>query len=106
VSGPLIIVDGTITHHGLADINSQDIDHVELVKGAAASSLYGSNAANGVIQIFTRRGDKVADGKLAVTVRNEYGQSVRPKDDPDFAGAPVPDRHRRDVRRWGRQDGQ
>src|SRR5438034_4693748 len=45
---------------------------VELVKGAAASSLYGSDAANGVIQIFTKRGDKLADGKLAVTVRNEY----------------------------------
>src|SRR6266566_4625704 len=50
MSGPLIIVDGTITRHGLADINSQDIDRVELVKGAAASSLYGSDAANGVIQ--------------------------------------------------------
>jgi len=82
VSGPLVIVDGTITHHGLADINSQDIDRVEVVKGAAASSLYGSNAANGVIQIFTKRGDKLADGKLAVTVRNEYGQSVRPKTIP------------------------
>ena len=82
VSGPLIIVDGTITRHGLADINSQDIDRVELVKGAAASSLYGSDAANGVIQIFTRRGDKLADGRLAVTVRNEYGQSVRPKTIP------------------------
>ena len=79
VSGPLVIVDGTITRHGLADINSQDIDRVELVKGAAASSLYGSDAANGVIQIFTKRGDKLADGKLAVTVRNEYGQSIRPK---------------------------
>ncbi len=79
VSGPLVIVDGTITRHGLADINSQDIDRVELVKGAAASSLYGSDAANGVIQIFTKRGDKLADGRLAVTVRNEYGQSVRPK---------------------------
>ena len=82
VSGPLIIVDGTITRHGLADINSQDIDRVELVKGAAASSLYGSDAANGVIQIFTKRGDKLADGRLAVTVRNEYGQSVRPKTIP------------------------
>jgi TonB-linked SusC/RagA family outer membrane protein len=82
VSGPLVIVDGTITHHGLADINSQDIDRVEVVKGAAASSLYGSNAANGVIQIFTRRGDKLADGKLSVTVRNEYGQSIRPKTIP------------------------
>jgi len=81
-SGPLIIVDGTINRHGLADINSQDIDHVEIVKGAAASSLYGSDAANGVIQVFTRRGDKLPDGKLVVTVRNEYGQSFRPKPIP------------------------
>src|SRR5205809_5042768 len=79
VSGPLIIVDGTITRHGLADINSQDIDRVELVKGAAASSLYGSDAANGVIQIFTKRGDKPADGRLAVTARDHYCQSGRPK---------------------------
>ncbi len=79
LSGPLVIVDGTITRHGLADINSQDIDHVEVVKGAAASSLYGSDAANGVVQIFTRRGQNIADGQLVVTVRNEYGQSFRPK---------------------------
>jgi TonB-linked SusC/RagA family outer membrane protein len=77
--GPLIIVDGTITRQGLADINSEDIERVEVVKGAAASSLYGSNAANGVVQIFTRRGDRLADGQLSVTVRNEYGQSLRPK---------------------------
>src|SRR6266581_4204845 len=82
VPGPLIIVDGTITRHGLADINSEDIDHVELVKGAAASSLYGSDAANGVIQIFTKRGQRIPDGKLVVTVRNEYGQSFRPKSIP------------------------
>src|SRR5256886_11982600 len=78
VPGPLIIVDGTITHFGLADINSEDIERVEVVKGAAASSLYGSNAANGVVQIFTRRGERIPDGKLVVTVRNEYGQSFRP----------------------------
>src|SRR2546426_2025796 len=76
--GPLIIVDGTITHHGLPDINSQDIDRVEVVKGAAASSLYGSNAANGVIQVFTKRGERNPDGKTVVTVRNEYGQSFKP----------------------------
>ena len=78
VPGPLIIVDGTITHFGLADINSEDVERVEVVKGAAASSLYGSNAANGVVQIFTKRGDRIPDGKLVVTVRNEYGQSFRP----------------------------
>src|SRR5437016_6246609 len=78
VPGPLVVVDGTITHYSLADISPQDIERVEVVKGAAASSLYGSNAADGVIQIFTKRGDRLADGKLVVTVRNEYGQSFRP----------------------------
>src|SRR2546425_901475 len=82
VPGPLIIVDGTITRHGLADINSEDIERVEVVKGAAASSLYGSNAGEGVVQVFTKRGDRIPEGKLVVTVRNEYGQSFRPKSIP------------------------
>src|SRR5581483_3452769 len=62
-SDPLIIVDGTITRLGMADINSEDIERVEVIKGAAASSLYGSDAANGVIQIFTRRGANLAEGQ-------------------------------------------
>src|SRR5213593_1901176 len=88
VPGPLLIVDGTITRHGLSDINSEDIERVEVVKGAAASSLYGSDAANGVVQIFTKRGDRIPDGKLVVTVRNEYGQSFRPKSIPTALAHP------------------
>src|SRR5712691_4405269 len=88
VPGPLIIVDGTITRHGLSDINSEDIERVEVVKGAAASSLYGSDAANGVVQIFTKRGERIPDGKLSVTVRNEYGQSFRPKSIPTALSHP------------------
>jgi TonB-dependent starch-binding outer membrane protein SusC len=38
------------------DINPEDIDRVEIVKGAAAATLYGTDAAAGVIQIFTKRG--------------------------------------------------
>ncbi len=76
---PLVIVDGTITRLGLADINSQDIERVEVIKGAAASSLYGSDAANGVIQIFTKRGANLAEGQTNFTFRNEYGQSYLPK---------------------------
>ena len=76
---PLVIVDGTITRLGLADINSQDIERVEIIKGAAASSLYGSDAANGVIQIFTKRGSNLAEGQTNFTFRNEYGQSTLPK---------------------------
>jgi TonB-linked SusC/RagA family outer membrane protein len=75
---PLIMVDGTITRLGLADINSEDIERIEIVKGAAASSLYGSDAANGVIQIFTKRGANLAEGQTIVTVRNEFGTSYLP----------------------------
>ena len=39
------MVDGVITRLGLADINAEDIERIEIVKGAAASSLYGSDAA-------------------------------------------------------------
>jgi TonB-linked SusC/RagA family outer membrane protein len=75
---PLIIVDGTITRLGLADINSEDIERVEIIKGAAASSLYGSDAANGVIQIFTKRGANLSEGQTTLIVRNEFGQSKLP----------------------------
>ena len=76
---PLIIIDGTISRLGLADVNSEDIERVEVIKGAAASSLYGSDAANGVIQIFTKRGSNLAEGQTSFSLRNEYGQDVLPK---------------------------
>ena len=40
----------------LNDINPGDIDRIEVIKGAAATTLYGTEAAAGVIQIFTKRG--------------------------------------------------
>ena len=68
---PLIIVDGVILEGGLADINTEDIDRIEVAKGAAGASLYGSRAANGVIQIFTKRGK--GTNKVNVTYRTEIG---------------------------------
>ena len=40
----------------LNDINPADIERIEIIKGPAAATVYGSEAASGVIQIFTRRG--------------------------------------------------
>ncbi len=40
----------------LGDINPNDIERIEVLKGAAAATLYGSEATNGVIQIFTKKG--------------------------------------------------
>ena len=81
-SDPLIIVDGTISRLTLADINTEDVERMEVIKGAAASSLYGSDAANGVVQIFTKRGAQLAEGQTIFTFRNEYGQSYLPRKVP------------------------
>lgn len=71
---PLYIIDGVISQGGIQDINPQDIENVEVVKGAAASSLYGSRAGNGVIQITTRSGRNVGEG-VRFRSQLEYGAS-------------------------------
>ena len=77
---PLILVDGIITNGSLNDINMEDVASMEVIKGAAASSIYGSLASNGVIQIITKRGSK--KGKPVITLRSEYGQSEIARDYP------------------------
>ena len=76
---PLIIVDGVITRFGLADIAGEDMERVEIVKGAAASALYGSDAANGVVQVFTKRGASLPEGSSRVTTRIEGGANNMPR---------------------------
>jgi TonB-linked SusC/RagA family outer membrane protein len=68
---PLYIVDGVVLGSSISDINPADIESVEVVKGAAASTLYGSRAASGVIQITTKRGKGTEGARF--TVRTEYG---------------------------------
>jgi TonB-linked SusC/RagA family outer membrane protein len=73
-TGPLLIVDGTILRNqSLNEIGGLDIESVEVVKGAAGASLYGSSAANGVIVIKTKRG-AARDG-VKFNFRSEYGIS-------------------------------
>ena len=57
----------------LAELLTQDIERVEITKGGAASTLYGSDASTGVIQIFTRRGQS---GSPQVTLRTEQGVDI------------------------------
>jgi TonB-linked SusC/RagA family outer membrane protein len=72
---PLIILDGAIMEGSLGDINVDDIEAIEVVKGASASALYGSRAGNGVIAVTTRRGNLLAEGKTEIIVRNEFGKT-------------------------------
>lgn len=72
---PLFIVDGVILGSSMVDIDGLDIESIEVVKGAAAASMYGSRAANGVIQITTERGRGVAEDQVQYTVRTDWGRS-------------------------------
>jgi TonB-dependent starch-binding outer membrane protein SusC len=55
----------------VADINPADIESIEILKGAAASSIYGSKAANGVVIISTKRGQV---GRPRMNVTQRFGQ--------------------------------
>jgi TonB-linked SusC/RagA family outer membrane protein len=78
---PLYVVDGipimqgdqtyfTNTGNALAMINPNDIESITILKDAAAASVYGSRAANGVILITTKSGKQ---GKSTVNLRATYG---------------------------------
>lgn len=55
---PLYIVDGVPTTRALNSLNMNDIESMQVLKDAASASIYGSRAANGVIIITTRHGQK------------------------------------------------
>jgi TonB-linked SusC/RagA family outer membrane protein len=75
---PLYIIDGVPTKGGMHELNSNDIESMQVLKDASAASIYGSRAANGVIIITTKQG-KV--GKTRVNFDSYvtaafYGKSV------------------------------
>ena len=53
---PLVVVDGFPVANGFKDINPNDVESVTVLKDAAAASIWGARAANGVIVVTTRQG--------------------------------------------------
>ena len=109
---PLIVVDGvpinnssystegnhagTVESNRAADLNTRDIEDVQILKGPAASAIYGSRAANGVILITTRSGKpgrsnisyfqglSVGEVNASVPLQMSFGQGAR--DVPEIFG--------------------
>ncbi len=90
-NNPLYVVDGipimsgsdeemVNTSNPIATLNPDDIEAITVLKDAAAASVYGSRAANGVILITTKSGK---EGKSLFTVRAKYGVSSLANDN-DF----------------------
>jgi outer membrane receptor protein involved in Fe transport len=84
---PLVYVDGVRLNNSmfgyqmgygheynpLDDLDPNEIDNVEVIKGPAAATLYGTEASAGVINITTRRGQPGAPPQLRVTMRQGAG---------------------------------
>lgn len=96
---PLLFVDGVRINEGhlngnvqgqaydrLNDLNPDEIESIEVVKGPAAATLYGADASAGVIQIITKKG-RPGSNRFVQTVRLERGRSNQDYDPPDNWGA-------------------
>jgi TonB-dependent SusC/RagA subfamily outer membrane receptor len=75
-SGPAVQGFGSAPTSRLSDINPADIESIEVIKGPAAATLYGTEAANGVIQIITKQG--AAGEALQLNVRIRQGATWLP----------------------------
>jgi len=85
---PLYVVDGVPIVGGVygsatSDINFNDVESFDILKDAAASAIYGSRAANGVVIITTKRGKA---GKTKFTLNTQYGQQ-NPTNKREFLNA-------------------
>jgi TonB-linked SusC/RagA family outer membrane protein len=88
---PLLYVDGVLISNGkggidlgggdysrLNDLNSEEIEDIQILKGPAASAIYGSAAANGVLLISTRK------GRAGAPVWRTYAEVGRMKDKTEY----------------------
>lgn len=73
-SEPLFVVDGAPYVGGTSNINPDDVESVTILKDAASTSLYGSRAANGVVMITTKKGQR---GRNNVSVKVTQGRVSR-----------------------------
>lgn len=67
-SGPLYVVDGVLTGD-INFLNPADIQSIDMLKDAASAAIYGSQAANGVVLVTTKKGK----GKAQITFDSYYG---------------------------------
>ena len=71
---PLYVVDGVPYSASIANLNSDDIETITVLKDAASTALYGARAANGVVMVTTKKGAK---GKNNISVKFTKGFNSR-----------------------------
>ena len=80
-NGPLVVIDG-VPGGEIRSLSPQDIESMTVLKDAASAAIYGSQGANGVILVTTRKGSKDEAGTAHVTYDGAFNVN--------FAKAPIP----------------
>ncbi len=108
-SQPLYVVDGTpITSsdtgggfgqetNALSTLNSQDIQSIEVLKGASATAIYGSRAANGVVLITTKKGSSSGERSVSASYQVGAVQSTAQYDEKIVNGPQWAELHQESV---------
>ncbi|WP_293312029.1 SusC/RagA family TonB-linked outer membrane protein [Pedobacter sp. UBA5917] len=118
---PLVVIDGVLIQPGVTgadsygnspqdfgnimkNLNADDYESITVLKGAAASSLYGSRAQNGVLLITSKKGkggqglgisfshtQTIEEAYRTMDLQNEFGAGINPTFTKDASGTPVVD---------------
>ncbi len=87
---PLIVVDGIIYRGNLVDLNKSDIESVDILKDASSAAIYGSQAANGVLLITTKKGKVIGKPTInysaSYTVQTPTGNALEPMESTELKG--------------------
>lgn len=81
---PLIVVDNFPFEGNLDNINPNDVASVSVLRDAAAASIWGARAANGVIVITTKSGSKNKPLQVELNSNNSFGSKPDLYDDPNY----------------------
>ncbi|MGH7463242.1 MAG: TonB-dependent receptor plug domain-containing protein, partial [Longimicrobiales bacterium] len=99
-------IDGGAGGDRLHDLNPEDIERVEIIKGPAAATLYGTEASNGVIQVITKRG---RSGRPVFNMVMQQGANYLPNPEKLFGNTYFRNTAGQieafNVLRWGRETG-
>ena len=90
---PLLIIDGVPTKGGMHELNSNDIESIQVLKDASAASIYGSRAGNGVIIITSKQG-KIGKMRVdfdAYATATSYNNPLKVLNSKEYGQKEIPD---------------
>ena len=77
-TSPLILIDGVISPN-MDVVNPADIESISVLKDAASASIYGSQAANGVVLVSTKKGKGEGKSTFNVSAGLSWSQDDQPE---------------------------